>query len=160
MANLQQSNAVSVTLLPGQVLTVVADSVSSGGVSRLGDNPGELPQGHTAISASSTTVKGPFPGVARFLIECAKGALTWTLSQLDVADYVGDAVVAVKAAAVAPLTDSSGGTPGATLAAVGATNTGDRSADINNNFASLNEQIEDLKEAFVNSGLLTAYVAP
>lgn len=46
---------------------------------------------------------------------------------------------------IAHLTDSTGGTAGATLSAVGATNTGDRSAAINTNFASMNAQVNALQ---------------
>jgi hypothetical protein len=64
------------------------------------------------------------------------------------------------AAAVAPLTDSTTGAPGDTLAPVGDTSAGDESEAINDNFASLNQQIEDLKASLVASGVLTEYVEP
>lgn len=46
----------------------------------------------------------------------------------------------------AALTDSSTGTPDGTLSPVAATNTGDRSADINNNFAECAAQILALQK--------------
>ena len=52
------------------------------------------------------------------------------------------------------LTDSSGCTGSATIAAVGATNSGDVSGAINNNFASLADQVNDLRsniEALIDS---------
>lgn len=54
----------------------------------------------------------------------------------------------------AALTDSTGGTAAdATLAAIGATNSGDVSGDINNNFAKIAELVNELRTTVVNFGL-------
>lgn len=79
-----------------------------------------------------------------------------------VIDNAIDALVAaglltLKAAEVTPLTDSTTGVAGATLVEVGDTSAGDESTEINNNFASLNAQIEALKAAMVAAGTLTEY---
>lgn len=58
------------------------------------------------------------------------------------------------AAVVAPLTDSTGGTANSTLAAVGVTNTGDRSSDINNNFADIAAKIAAIITALQDAGLM------
>lgn len=53
------------------------------------------------------------------------------------------------------LTDSTGGSvANATLAAIGATNSGDVSADINANFAKTAELVNALRSALVNLGLI------
>lgn len=52
------------------------------------------------------------------------------------------------------LTDSTGGTVGTTLAAVGATNSGDVSGTINANFASINNLVAALRSALVAEGLI------
>lgn len=59
-----------------------------------------------------------------------------------------------QAAVVAALTDSTGGTGNSTLAAVGVTNTGDRSADINNNFADVAAKIAEILTALKAAGLM------
>lgn len=52
------------------------------------------------------------------------------------------------------LTDSTGGTAAdATLAAIGATNSGDVSGDINNNFAKIAELVNELRATLVAFGL-------
>lgn len=138
-----------------------ANSVSSGSVTRLAQSAGGQAQSVADIGNSETVEFGPYAADARLEIKCAAGSLTYSIAPVDLEVFVGDrAIDALMAEAVTPLTDSTGGTPGATLAAVENTSTGDRSAAINSNFASLNQQIEDLKEALVDAGLLTEYVAP
>lgn len=63
-------------------------------------------------------------------------------------------VVQPSGAAQAALTDSTGGTAGVTLAAVGATNSGDVSGAINNNFASLANLVGAIRAALVNAGAM------
>jgi hypothetical protein len=57
-------------------------------------------------------------------------------------------------AAQAALTNSTGGTAGSSLAAVGATNSGDVSATINNNFASAWTLLDAIRTALVAAGLI------
>lgn len=70
--------------------------------------------------------------------------------------FYGTAPVVLPASAnQAALTDSTGGSVAdATLAAVGATNTGDRSADINGNFAKIAELVNAMRSALVSQGLI------
>jgi hypothetical protein len=49
------------------------------------------------------------------------------------------------------LTDSTGGTGNTTLVAIGATNSGDRSSDINNNFADIAAQLAKIKADMANA---------
>lgn len=64
-------------------------------------------------------------------------------------------VVQVASANQTALTDSTGGAVAdATLAAVGATNGGDVSGDINNNFAKIAELVNALRSALVDLGLI------
>jgi hypothetical protein len=58
--------------------------------------------------------------------------------------------------AIVSLTDSSGGTANDTLQAVGATNGGDVSAAINNNFADVSAKINGILTALRNAGILAS----
>ena len=73
---------VTVTLEPGETLSVVADASSSGRlfpfVERVGDTPGL-----TSVSASSTVTLGPFANAVRYQIECLLGSLTYTAVKVD-----------------------------------------------------------------------------
>lgn len=64
------------------------------------------------------------------------------------------AIVRPASANQAALTNSTGGTRDGTLAAIGATNTADRSADINNNFTDLHVLVDEIRTALVNLGLM------
>jgi len=55
---------------------------------------------------------------------------------------------------VAALTDSTGGTPGATLSAVGNTMTIDQSTTINDNFASINAKFDELVASLEGAGYI------
>lgn len=61
-----------------------------------------------------------------------------------------------QASAITDLTDSTGGTANSTLAAVGVTNTGDRSADINNNFADLAAKVNAILAALRGAGIIAS----
>jgi hypothetical protein len=61
-------------------------------------------------------------------------------------------IVQPSGASQAAITNSSGGTPGASITAVGATNTGDVSGTINNNFATLWTLLNAIRTAMVNYG--------
>lgn len=63
-------------------------------------------------------------------------------------------VVQQAAAAQAALTNSTGGTADATLEAVGATNSGDVSGAINNNFTELHTLLNAIRTALVNTGII------
>lgn len=54
----------------------------------------------------------------------------------------------------AALTNSTGGTADGTLSSVGATNTGDRSATINNNFTELHILLNEIRSALVSAGII------
>jgi len=81
----QPSNAVF-ELAIGELLKVVADSVSSGIVFRLGGNAGGSQLGGSAISASSTTYFGPYSVPARFQVVPSAGSLTVTQGFFDQSD--------------------------------------------------------------------------
>lgn len=61
-----------------------------------------------------------------------------------------------QASAIVSLTDSTGGTANDTLAAVGVTNTGDRSSDINNNFADLAAKVNAILVALRGAGIVAS----
>jgi hypothetical protein len=63
-------------------------------------------------------------------------------------------VVQPASANQAALTNSTGGTANGTLEAVAATNTGDRSAAINNNFTELHVLLNEIRTALVNVGII------
>lgn len=54
----------------------------------------------------------------------------------------------------AALTNATGGTANGTLELVAATNTGDRSASINNNFTELHVLLNEIRNVLVNTGLM------
>jgi hypothetical protein len=62
----------------GEALTVVADAVSTGIVFRLSNAAGDVGLGATAISASSTTVFGPFNVITRWNVVPTAGTLAVT----------------------------------------------------------------------------------
>lgn len=59
-----------------------------------------------------------------------------------------------QASAIVSLTDSTGGTANDTLAAVGATNSGDVSGVINSNFADLGAKVNAILTAMRNTGII------
>lgn len=65
-----------------------------------------------------------------------------------------DLSASTPAAVVAALTDSTGGTANSTLVAIGATNSGDVSANINNNFADLAASVNAILTALKAAGLM------
>ena len=76
-----------------------------------------------------------------------------TLVRVNITGYAGRLP---SQAAIVSLTDSSGGTANDTLQAVGATNSGDVSAAINNNFADLAAKVNGIIVALRNSGDLAS----
>jgi len=62
----------------------------------------------------------------------------------------GTVMLGARAAAIAALTDSSGGTPSSTLAAISASPT---QAEVRNSIASLNAQINLLRTALIDAGI-------
>ena len=87
----------------------------------------------------------------------------FAVTKLEAADVTASAKVGFFDKATAPvaqqtgvsaLTDSSSGTAGTTIGAVGVTNTGDVSDAINDNFASVAKELNDLRAALVAYGLL------
>ena len=86
----------------------------------------------------------------------AQGGASWvigTTGTLDITTGGKSTANGTQASAIAALTDSSGGTPGATIAAVGATNTGDVSSAINSNFASLTTKVNAIAAALKGVGI-------
>lgn len=99
------------------------------------------------------------PGLLEKLEFFSKDGTTALTIQKTVAGVItltvtGGQSLGALAAAVTGLTDSTGGVAAGSLVAVGVTNTGDRSTQINANFASLNTQVESLKTSLINAGIL------
>lgn len=99
------------------------------------------------------------PGLLEKLEFFSKDGTTVLTLQRTVAGVIsltvaGGQSLGALAAAVPALTDSTGGVAASTLVAVGVTNTGDRSAQINANFASVNTQFEALKTSLINAGIV------
>lgn len=68
-------------ILPaGHRLTVVADSVATGSVARLGDSVGESSLSVSSVPPSTTKTFGPFPDSARFSASSVGGSLTITMA--------------------------------------------------------------------------------
>jgi hypothetical protein len=74
----QNPQRVTFELIPGEVLTVVADGASAGAVQRLSDGAGGTLQSTTSVTASSTTNFGPFGTKTRFSVNPSAGFLTVT----------------------------------------------------------------------------------
>jgi len=70
----------TVSLPATHVLSVTADADGEGFVTRLGDTPGEEPQGRTSVTASSTDTFGPFTVTTRFSIECVGVGVSYSES--------------------------------------------------------------------------------
>lgn len=66
------------SLKAGEILTVVADAVSSGHVVRESRSAGEQAQSLTDISASTTTTFGPYTQTERFTIQSNGGQLSYS----------------------------------------------------------------------------------
>jgi len=61
-----------------------------------------------------------------------------------------------QASAIVSLTDSTGGTANDTMVAIGATNSGDVSANINNNFADLAAKVNAILAALRGAGIIAS----
>lgn len=85
-------------------------------------------------------------------------ALGDALVMADISDLptFGDLAELNAAADVDPLTDSTGGTPGATLNAVGDTSAGNEGPTINDNLASLNAKIDEIISALQSAGIMAS----
>ena len=83
------------------------------------------------------------------VVEC----ISATLIRVNITGYAGRLP---SQAAIVSLTDSSGGTANDTLQAVGATNSGDVSAAINNNFADLAAKVNGILAAMRTNGDLAS----
>ncbi len=82
------------------------------------------------------------------------GSVIGTSASQKLAFFAATPVAQPAGAAQAALTNSTGGTASGTLASVGATNAGDVSATINNNFADLWTQQNAIRAALVELGLM------
>ena len=67
----------------GQVLTVIADSLASGRVNRLGASVGEQAQSINDIASDTTTKFGPYQNTERFELICDAGSFTVTIERAD-----------------------------------------------------------------------------
>jgi len=82
----------------GQTLSVVAAANSTGKVWRLGRQAGQEAQSGTAISASTTTVFGPYANPERFDVVCLTGSLSATIAPLDTDGFVNSEIANALAA--------------------------------------------------------------
>lgn len=79
----RQGTPSTISLPAQQRLTVVADGVSAGVVTRKGQKAGEADQSNTAVAASATQTFGPYTQTERFLITATAGFLTATMAAVD-----------------------------------------------------------------------------
>jgi hypothetical protein len=89
---LNQGDKTTQHLPAGQTLTVVVPANSTGRIVRLANSAGEQAQSVTALSASSTTVLGPYANPAFFEIACLTGSLAFTLAALDTDAFVNSEI--------------------------------------------------------------------
>ena len=82
-------------------------------------------------------------------VECSEATASTKVGFFD-----KSTAAAAQQTGVSAFTDNSAGTASTTIATVGATNSGDVSGDINNNFASIAKEFNDLRAALVAYGLL------
>jgi len=126
------------------------------------DLPGTLDVTGAAVLDSTLTVAGvaTFNGnvtmgdADNFVFNTTTGTKIGTAVGQKLAFYNATPIVQPASANQAALTNSSGGTANGTIEAVGATNTTDVSAAINNNFTELHVLLNEIRTALVNLGLM------
>jgi hypothetical protein len=79
-------------LAPYSVLTVAASANGAASVVRLGDQPGQVDQGTTAVAAGETKAFGPFAALARYAITCTAGTATVEIAPADFPSVVPDSI--------------------------------------------------------------------
>lgn len=110
-----------------------------------------------AVTHSSTTTLSDTVTIAdakNVVLDTTTGTKIGTAVGQKLGFWNATPVVQQASANQAALTNSTGGTGDGTLSAVGVTNTGDRSADINNNFTELYTLITAIRSALVATGII------
>lgn len=110
-----------------------------------------------AVTHTSTTLFSDNLTIAdakNVVLDTTTGTKIGTAVGQKLGFWAATPVVQQASSAQAALTNSSGGTADGTIAAVGATNTGDRSADINNNFTELHTLLNAIRAALVATGII------
>lgn len=85
MTVLSSGDRETLSLPAREVLTVVAGTLGSANVTRLGDIPGEFAQGMTPVGNGETKVIGPFAVPSRHEIECTGGSVSYSKAPADFA---------------------------------------------------------------------------
>lgn len=104
MAAIPTTWDTTITIYPGEILTVTADSGTTGSLTRLADQPGGSPEyTGTSISASSSLTAGPFESVRRYKMTHTTGELTYTVTKASESDinhtvdeYLVDGAITIK----------------------------------------------------------------
>jgi hypothetical protein len=91
---------------------------------------------------------------ADIVVNTTTGTKIGTSTTQKIGFWNATPVVQPASANQAALTNSTSGTANGTLEAVAATNTGDRSAAINNNFTELHVLLNEIRTALVNVGII------
>lgn len=100
------------------------------------------------------TACGPYAEGVNLAFGTSTGTQVGTAASQKIGFWGATPVIQPASANQASITDSTGGTAGFTLAAVGATNSGDVSATINSDLASLARAIAAIRSALVTVGII------
>lgn len=92
MGTLTGRSEITQTLLSGQTLTVATAANSTATVVRQGEQAGAEDEARTSLSASSSSVFGPYATAKRFLLTALTGTVTYTIDPIDVAALIADAI--------------------------------------------------------------------
>ena len=103
--------------------------------------------------APSVTTRIPLV-LVNGLAEQLRAADGFSVDAAEIGIFGATPVVQPAAANQVAITNSSGGTGGGTLVAVGDTSAGDESTAINNNFTVLHELLDEVRTAQVNLGIM------
>jgi len=122
--------------------------ISDGGVTK------KITATNVAAAAWELTGNKSLNDGSNIVLGTTTGSKIGTLATQKLGFWNAAPVVQPAGAAQAALTNSTGGTADGTLSAVGVTNTGDRSADINNNFTELHTLLNAIRTALVDAGLM------
>ena len=122
--------------------------ISDGGVTK------KITATNVAAAAWELTGNKSLNDGSNIVLGTTTGSKIGTATTQKLAFWNATPIVQPAAAAQAALTNSTGGTANGTLEAVAATNTGDRSAAINNNFTELHVLLNEIRTALVNVGII------
>jgi hypothetical protein len=130
------------------------------GASPLNLDAGALTCGAVSATTFAFSSTGTFSGAItiadaiNLILNTTTGTKIGTAVGQKLGFWNATPIVQPSGAAQAALTNSSGGTANGTIEAVGATNSGDVSGAINNNFTELHTLLDAIRTALVNAGLM------